>query len=201
MPSILQGIQTSRDNIHIIFIHGSNSSPQGNWFPYVSSQLNDIGISHSIPSMPNPEHPDAIEWVERLEQEVQNYKDRKIILIGHSRGTRTIQLYLQESQEYFEQIILIATWGNHPDNYQYTKTSSHKELWAEDVDYQKIKSKSKQFVIVHSVDDKALPFYHARNCAKALDAELITTQGRGHLADPRNGDFILQIILRFQTPS
>lgn len=199
MPSILEGVYTTRKGPHIIFIHGSSSSPEGNWFPYVSNKLNELNISHSIPQMPDPGHPDAVDWVERLSEEVGKYQDHQLILVGHSRGTRTIQLYLQQTELYFKQVFLIATWGNHPDNYQYTKTSGHPELWADDIDFSKVKDKAEKFVVVHSVNDKILPFFHAQNCAKSLDAKLVTTQGRGHLADARNGELVLQTLLRFQT--
>ena len=75
----------------IFIIHGSNSSPRENWFPWLNNELEKIGNKVFVPQFPIPKIPTPgghkIDlWIKEFEK-YKKYLDKDSIIIAHSRGT------------------------------------------------------------------------------------------------------------------
>jgi predicted alpha/beta hydrolase family esterase len=73
--------------------HGTNGTPEENWFPWLKKELNNIRIETEVPQLPNSEHPNLNDWINY----VSNLKtDSDTILIGHSLGSVLILRMLEK---------------------------------------------------------------------------------------------------------
>ena len=67
----------------IFIIHGYSGYSPENWFPWLETELTQLGHEVIIPNFPNPDNPKLGEWLEHFSQ----YSlDENTIAIGHSLG-------------------------------------------------------------------------------------------------------------------
>jgi predicted alpha/beta hydrolase family esterase len=78
---------------NIIIIHGTMGSPDGNWFPWLKSQLeNDYNVY--VPKFPTPDNQSKDEWLRVLNDACPKF-DKDTILVGHSIGA-TLMMHVLE---------------------------------------------------------------------------------------------------------
>src|SRR5688572_23467066 len=99
----------------IIFIHGYTASHLADWYPAISKSLDEAGVDYAIPDLPGGTRPHAKDWVEAVHKEVKN-SDKPIVLVGHSLGTRTALLYLDQYKQSVKAVFLIAAFANRVEN-------------------------------------------------------------------------------------
>lgn len=74
-------------------IHGYAASPDDHWFNWLAGQFEALGITTSIPALPDSEQPDADRWLEAVAAAVEPV-DQDTILVAHSLGCLTALRYL-----------------------------------------------------------------------------------------------------------
>jgi predicted alpha/beta hydrolase family esterase len=79
--------------MNCIIIHGFGGNAEENWFPWLSRELNSIGIPTIAPDFPNSESPELTAWLLHL---VKYQIDEKTILVGHSLGAVLILRFLEQ---------------------------------------------------------------------------------------------------------
>jgi len=70
---------------NIIIIHGTGGNPNGNWFPWLKSELEKLGHRVSIPKFPTPKNQSLQNWLKTF-KEYEQYLDENSIVVGHSLG-------------------------------------------------------------------------------------------------------------------
>lgn len=70
---------------NIFIIHGTGGSPEGNWFPWLSKELNKLGHEAYVPKFPTPEGQSLESWLKVFE-DYKKYINEETILVGHSLG-------------------------------------------------------------------------------------------------------------------
>lgn len=141
-----------------------------NWFPWIRSKLEAVGIRVSIPAMPRPYHPDYTAWKEVFEAEVINADSA---LIGFSAGGDFALHWLSENREVeVEELVLVAPYRDEAGKYgDFSKYELDGNL-AERVG---------QLTIISSLDDTEPIQHNARRLAAALPlSQLIELNGYGH---------------------
>ena len=93
----------------VFIIHGWESSPESNWFPWAKRELEKLGYEVTVPVMPTPMFPKKEEWVEYIKKLVRA-PDKEMLLMGHSLGVIAILRYLEslENEERINKAILVA---------------------------------------------------------------------------------------------
>lgn len=69
----------------VLIIHGFESHPSSNWFPWLQKELKRLSIESICPKLPNPAHPDYMEIMNFLLYKTKDFTKNDII-IGHSMG-------------------------------------------------------------------------------------------------------------------
>jgi hypothetical protein len=164
-------------------VHGFNSSPERNWFPWLEKELEKLNIETHILSMPTPRYPIKEEWIESLKNNI-GVPTEEVFLIGHSLGSSTILRYLETltKDEKIGGVVLVSGAVNYvmgPGD-RYDLLNKFLEY---PFNFDHIKNVCKNFIVIHGIDDPIVPFSNAEELSNKLSCELITIPKGGHLND------------------
>lgn len=180
----------------VVIIHGYISSPEEEKYQIISRKLDALGIDYSIPAMPGKQHPRSKNWLEIIDQEVNN-TDKPVILVGHSLGTRAVLLYLDKYQQKVDTVILIATFNNDFKKNRKRKEQHYQDFFEYALDMDQIKELSNRFIVVHSKDDKSIDYKQGVEIGKELKAELVIYKDAGHFSGSEGAEKNAEYFLKF----
>src|SRR3989338_7354592 len=167
--------------MRVILVHGFNANPTMNFHPWLADQLRDRKFEVVMPELPlsTKEEFNLPEIIEKMKQDV-GYLKSDDILLGHSLGAFIILQYLEavEMTETPRAVLLVAAPWN-------VSRPEFRRLFFVDLDADVLMWKAREFVVVHSKDDKLVPFEHGKKLAEALRAQLVTTENDGHFMGER----------------
>lgn len=156
-----------------LILHGISNDHTGNWFPWLTSNLQKEGFEVFSPDLPRPERPN----IERCNEFLFSHwtPNAESILIGHSSGAVEILGYLQAlpMNIVVSAVYLVAGFTD-------PLGDEKSELFLHPYDYKKIRKSAKKFILFHSDNDPYVPLSHGEHLRDLLDAELIVIPGQGH---------------------
>lgn len=179
----------------LIDVHGYNHSPDSAWHPYLHSYYLQKGWDIFAPQFPGGKSPVYREWEKVLDSVFKSISDtEEVVLIGHSLGTRAIQVYLfRHLSVTVSKVVLIAPFDDNPANAEF-RNGQYANFFEERIDFNRLIHSSHAWSIVSSQDDDRIPFYQAQNLARALNADLMQCQGYNHFLDQDDWKIIIQSI-------
>jgi predicted alpha/beta hydrolase family esterase len=178
--------------MRVILIHGFNASPDENFHPWLRKELQDRGIEVVSPRLDlrADKELDLPAVIEDFKKQV-GYLRGEDILLGHSLGGLVVLQYLEavEMVETPRAIILVAVpWK--------VGKPELRRLFFADLDADVTMWKAREFVVIHSKDDKLVPIDHGKKLADSLKARFIERDGEGHYMEkeyPVLRDLIVEI--------
>ncbi|MFH1089521.1 MAG: alpha/beta fold hydrolase [Candidatus Uhrbacteria bacterium] len=178
--------------MRIILIHGFNASPDMNFHPWLRAELQDKGfevVSVRLDLQVGQELNFPL-IMEEIKKQI-GYLKNDDILLGHSLGALLMLQYLQAA-EMFETpravILVAAPWK--------VSRPELRQLFVDELDADVIMWKAREFVVVHSKDDKMVPLEHGKKLAEVLRARFIEREADDHFMAaeyPVLRDLILEI--------
>ena len=165
----------------VIFIHGYTSSPKKKKYQIIAKELSKASVPYSIPTLPGGEHPHSEEWLKIIDKEVSD-SNKSVVLVGHSLGTRTALLYLDNFGKKVNTVILIAAFSNDYKLNRSRKEEHYADFFDYALDIEKVKKLATKFIVVHSKDDDSIDYSQGEEIARELGAKLITYEKMGHFA-------------------
>jgi hypothetical protein len=163
---------------NVIIIHGTDGSPEGNWFSWLKSELEKLDCKVFVPKFPTPENQSLENWLKVFE-EYRQYLDEDSIVVGHSLGPAFLLNVLENLSHPIKCSFFVSGFTgliNNPEFDELNKTFTVKQF-----DWEKIKNNSKKFVIINSDDDPYVPLEKGKELAKNLDTELTILENAGHI--------------------
>ncbi len=180
-----------------ILLHGTDGSCESNWIPWLKQQLEKHAFEVYAPSLPNSAFPNGDAWSDFIIQNTPFRFDTDTIIIGHSAGAALIPMLLQKlpTGTRIKRAILVS--GFHID----LDWDKLKNLQNVSVDYDDLKQKCDDFILLHSDNDPYVPIEEPQELAERLNGKLIIIKGQGHFnlgASPKYKEFpkLLSIILK-----
>lgn len=169
-----------KSTMRVILVHGFNASPKQNFHPWLAAELRKEGVEVITPELPlGAEGFDLMIAIEKMKEQV-GYLKKDDILLGHSLGAFIILQYLEavEMTETPRAVVLVsAPWK--------VSRPELRRLFIADLDADVLMWKAREYVVVHSKDDKLVPIDHGKRLASALKARFIQTATDGHYMDER----------------
>lgn len=161
----------------VIIVHGFKGKPNTNWKPWLKAQLEDRGITVSVPAMPNTDNPIAEEWVAELSNVVAE-PNEDTFLVGHSLGCITILRYLESLPEGSKVggCVFVAGFTGRFNKYN----GGHDSFFDHELGWDAIKSHSSTFVAIQSDDDKNVEIEQLDLFNQKLNAQTVRLSGMGH---------------------
>lgn len=167
--------------MRVILVHGFNSSPEMNFHPWLKEELQNLGFEVTTPVLPLSvkDGLDLPSIIEKMKEQVGYLKNDDIIL-GHSLGAFIVLQYLEavEMTETPRAVVLVAApWK--------VQKAELRSLFIADLDAEVLMWKAREFVVIHSKDDKLVPFEHGEKLSAYLKANLIEAKDDGHFMDDK----------------
>lgn len=166
----------------IIDIPGYNHNSESMWHPDFRKYIIESGNEIITLDLPGGKYPVFREWYPIIEQAVSEALN-PVILVGHSLGTRAVLLFLEQTQNSVQDIVLIAPFDNSLTNASFRK-GNYANFFEHLIDIGKVQTKIKGSVkVIGSEDDANIPYIQAQNIARDLSAELIAIPDSSHFLD------------------
>jgi predicted alpha/beta hydrolase family esterase len=167
--------------MRIILIHGFNANPTMNFHPWLRDSLRERGFEVVAPELPLlvGEELNLPEIIEKMKSEI-GYLKTDDILLGHSLGAFIILQYLEavEMTQTPRAVIMVASPFS-------VSRPELRRLFLVDLDADVLMWKAREFVVVHSRDDKMVPFEHGEKLAAQLKARMVATDSDDHFLGER----------------
>lgn len=161
----------------MVLIHCWSGYPEYVWYPDAKRRLEALGFSVTVPAMPEADTPKLSLWLPKLKEAVGT-PDENIYLIGHSIGCATIMRYLESLPQdtRIGGAVLVAGFT---DDLGYQEL---KNFFETPLDFPKIRSGARRFVLIHSDDDPYVPVRYGDILKRELGGELIVKHNAGHFS-------------------
>lgn len=145
-----------------LILHGTKNNSKGNWFPWLKQELEKRNWKVWTPNLPVTNKPRVSRNAKYIFKNKKWNFDKDSVLISHSSGPATIWGILQQLRKgiIVRKCIFVSAFI--------------------ESDWEKIKTKSSEFIFVHSDNDPYIPLAQAEELSKRLGAKLIVRKGQGH---------------------
>ena len=162
--------------MRIILIHGFNASPEMNFHPWLARSLKEKGFDVVTPTLNLASHQELKlpEILLEMRRQIGRLSGDDILL-GHSLGGLLMLQYLESAEmdgPPRAAVLVASPWivGN----------PALRQLFIVDLDADVLMWKAREFVVIHSKDDKLVPLDHGRKWAEVLKGRFVEVEGDGH---------------------
>ncbi len=159
-----------------LILHGTDGSPESNWFMWLKGVL--IGRGHEVwlPQLPDSDKPNVETYNKFLLSNPEFIYDKDTILIGHSSGAVEILSLLQHLPKgsIVKAAVAVSAFKDNLD------WDSLDGLFTEPFDFDLINQRCPNFTFIHSDNDPYVPIEHAEYLAQKTGGRLLTLEGQGH---------------------
>jgi predicted alpha/beta hydrolase family esterase len=162
----------------IFIIHGTKGSPEGNWFPWLKSELEKLGCEVLVPTFPTPENQSLDTWLKVFDR-YKSHIDKDTILVGHSIASAFILSAIQRQNTPVRAAFLVAGFISKLGIPDYDLLNN--SFVTAELDWQKIRRNCRRFYCISSDNDPYVPISEGRNIVKKLGVELILLKNAGHM--------------------
>lgn len=163
---------------NIIIVHGTGGNPEGNWFPWLKSELEGWGCRVFVPKFPTPRDQSLEKWLEVFSG-YERYLDKNAIIVGHSLGAAFLLSVLERIDHPIRAAYLVAGFTGLLDNPDFD--GLNRTFMAKAFDWNKIKRNCKRFYVINSDDDPYVPIQKGNDLATSLGVRPIILKNAGHI--------------------
>lgn len=161
----------------VFLIHGSNSSPADNWFPWLKKELENLGVEVIAPDFPKPPKQNLANWMKTFEKYLPEI-DSQTIFVAHSLGPAFVLSILEKAKKPVKACFFVSGFIGPlglKDFDPMNKTFTEKEF-----EFTNIRATSKKFISFASNDDPYVPLEKTREFSREINAKLIIVPLAGH---------------------
>lgn len=159
----------------VVVLHGTQGSPEGNWFKWLKHELEAKKLQVWLPELPNAKQPSLTEWVEFVKENCPFEIDDDTFVIGHSSGAILAFVLAQKVSKPIGATVCVSVFHDNS-----LKWEANDKLFDVDFDFKSAKNNAKERLVIHSDDDPYVPVEQAKYVADNIGAEFILIPGQGH---------------------
>jgi uncharacterized protein len=162
---------------NFIFIHSTGGYPEECWYPWLQTELKNLGCKVTIPTFPTPDNQSLDFWMQVFGPYFEEINENTV-LIGRSIGPPFILRVLEKLNKPIKAAFLVAGFCSNlglPDFAPLIDSFTE-----EPFNWEKIKANCKEFHVYHADNDPIVPLAKGQELANNLDSEIIIIPGAGH---------------------
>lgn len=163
---------------NVIIIYGTGGNPEGNWFPWLKSELEKLDYKVFVPEFPTPKNQSLENWLDVFKN-YEQYLNKDTTVIGHSLGAAFILNILEKLNHPIKSAFLVSGFLgllNNPEFDELNKTFTIKPF-----NWDKIKNNCTRFYVINSDNDPYVPIEKGEELAEKLNVRLDIIKNAGHI--------------------
>ena len=179
----------------VYLVHCWDGTCEDGWYPWISNELEKLGVKVIRFNMPNTQNPVIKKWIKALDEKVDNL-DKETYFIGHSIGCQTIMRYLEKKNDKIGGILFVAPWLDLLP-YAVEDEDSYKtaEPWLNTpINFEKLKEATNNITCIFSSDDYFVSVNQEKEFKNKLNVKTLMIENKGHISE-EDGVFELEEIL------
>lgn len=165
--------------MNIIILHGTNGSPDGNWFPWLKEQCSAKGHKTHVPQFPTPDNQSIESWTSAFRKQAPAL-DENTILVGHSLGATMMLHVLEALKESISKSIFVAPVMDEIDLPEYDQLNKS-FIKTPNFDWLTISNNAGKVTIFHGDNDPYVPKEQPEFLQDQIGGELKIIKNGGHL--------------------
>jgi uncharacterized protein len=167
--------------MNIAIFHGTEGSPDGNWFPWLKQNL---GSTHhiTIPTLPTPNGQTVANWIDATTTQIPNL-DQYDVLIGHSCGASFLPHLILDQTLKPKTVVMVAAFSaelGFPNYDTLLQTFYLPDSFLKEARTYFNRNQIKP-ILFHGDNDPYIPLSQAQHIAAQLTAPLYIIKNGGHL--------------------
>jgi len=175
-----------------MILHGTNSNPAANWYPWLQQKLQQEGYDVWTPQLPDCHQPNRRTYNDFLFSSGWDLADN--IVVGHSSGAVAVMNMLMDNRcPRIRLGVMVGAWKDNdwslPEDQLrvYAEAGLSEDQFSQlfppaGFNFDAIRSKANGLAFVHGADDPQCPLDDARLLAGQLGAQLIVAPRGGHFS-------------------
>lgn len=177
-----------------LILHGSFGSKDGNWFPWLKNQLEQIGHKVVLPQMPvddydnyptNDDRQQTLNnWLKFFEDHVLDLvTGKELTIAAHSLSPLFTLHLLKNFDLQVANAIFVAPFLTIPRNEKFWQIDeANKTFYKHSFNFNKIKAQLPHSYALHAEDDPYVPNKYAHEFAESVGSREIIFKTGGHLS-------------------
>jgi len=163
---------------NVIIVHSTYNNPEGNWFPWLKTELEKLNCQVFVPRFPTPENQSLENWLKVFE-DYKQYLNEDTIVVGHSLGPAFLLSVLETLDHPIKSAFFVSSFIGFIGNSEYNVLS--KTFTLKEFNWQKIKQNCKHFLLISSQNDPYVELSHGQEIAISLNSPIIVLPSAGHI--------------------
>jgi predicted alpha/beta hydrolase family esterase len=163
---------------NFLIVHGTGGSPEGNWFPWLKSELEKAGHNVICPQFPTTENHSYETWKSKFHA-IKNQLMEPLTIIGHSLGAIFCLRLLEENLVKAEACILVCPFNEFLGIEYYDSLNS--SFIKENLNFDSICLNCSNFYVFAGSNDPYVPLALSEKIVKSLGTTLTVISNGGHL--------------------
>lgn len=159
-----------------VFLHGYEDNSKMHFWPWLKDEIKKRGGEVYAPNLPETHQPSVEEQVSFV---LKNHMlTSRSIIVAHSLGTIVAQRILERIDHSIDKLVLIAPWIRPVfTDRRYPALEKSSKDWK--FDFENIKSKSREIIVLSDLDDDSVHPQQPREIARNLGAKLVELKANG----------------------
>lgn len=167
-----------------IILHGTLGSPDGNWFGWLKTELENMGLQVWLPQLPHAEQPSLKEWADFIHARCPFAIDEETLVVGHSSGAILSLVLAQQNNTPIGGVVAVSVFHDNSLGWE-----PNNRLFDVTFDWKAIQKNATKLLFVHSDNDPYVPLEQAQYVVNNCEAELIVVPGEGHFNLEQSPDY------------
>lgn len=167
-----------------IILHGTMGSPEGNWIPWLSDELEKLGHKVVKPQLPTPEGQTPENWINVIAETVENVggADSETVFIAHSMSPLAVCQYLETITKKIKACFFISGFARMPVGKMELIYLLNAPFINKGVIWKKVKKCCGEIICFAGDNDPYIPLNMLKEFSDLCSAqEFVIVPGGGHL--------------------